>query len=46
MTGWKSWLAKPFDPLLAKDGAGTVIPIKITGTAKQPKFGVEVKKIF
>lgn len=46
MTGWKSWLAKPFDPLLAKDGAGTVIPIKITGTAKQPKFGVEMKKIF
>jgi hypothetical protein len=46
LTGWKSWVAKPFDPLLAKDGAGTVIPIKITGSAKQPKFGVEVKKIF
>ncbi len=46
MTGWKSLLAKAFDPLLAKDGAGTVLPIKITGTAKQPAFGVEVKKIF
>ena len=46
MTGWKSVLAKAIDPLLAKDGAGTVLPIKITGTAKQPKFGVEVKKIF
>jgi hypothetical protein len=46
MTGWKSLLAKVFDPLLAKDGAGTVLPIKITGTAKQPQFGVEVKKIF
>lgn len=46
MTGWKSLLAKVVDPLLAKDGAGTVLPIKITGTAKQPKFGVEVKKIF
>ncbi len=46
MTGWKSLLAKAFDPLLAKDGAGTVLPIKITGTAKQPKFGVEMKKIF
>lgn len=46
MTGWKSWLAKAFDPLLAKDGAGTVLPIKITGTAKEPKFGVEVGKIF
>ena len=41
MTGWKSVLAKAVDPLLAKDGAGTVLPIKITGTAKQPKFGVE-----
>jgi hypothetical protein len=46
MTGWKSWLAKAFDPLLAKDGAGTVLPIKITGTAKAPKFGVEVGRIF
>jgi hypothetical protein len=46
MTGWKSVLAKAIDPLLAKDGAGTVLPIKITGTAKQPKFAVEMKKIF
>jgi len=46
MTGWKSMLAKIVDPLLAKDGAGTVLPIKITGTAKHPEFGVEVKKIF
>ncbi|MBK5298195.1 MAG: hypothetical protein JJE40_13645 [Vicinamibacteria bacterium] len=46
MTGWKSLLARAFDPLLAKDGAGTVLPIRITGTAKQPKFGVEMKKIF
>ena len=46
MTGWKSLLAKVVDPLLAKDGAGTVLPIKITGTAKQPQFGVEMKKVF
>jgi uncharacterized protein involved in outer membrane biogenesis len=46
MTGWKSVLARAIDPLLAKDGAGTVLPIRITGTAKQPKFGVEMKKIF
>jgi len=46
MTGWKSWVLKPFDPLLAKDGAGTVLPITVKGTAKQPKFGVDVKKIF
>jgi hypothetical protein len=46
MTGWKKWVTKVFDPLLAKDGAGTVLPIKVTGTAKQPKVGVEMKKIF
>ena len=46
MTGWKSWVTKAFDPLLAKDGAGTVLPIRIEGTAGQPKFGVDVKKIF
>ena len=46
MSGWKSLLAKVVDPLLAKDGAGTVLPIKITGTAKQPQFGVEMKKVF
>lgn len=46
LTGWKSWLAKPFDPLLSKDGAGTVLPIKITGTARRPAFGVEMRKIF
>ncbi len=46
MTGWKSWVLKPFDPLLARDGAGTVLPITVRGTAKQPRFGVDVKKIF
>lgn len=46
MTGWKRWVAKAIDPLLARDGAGTVLPITVTGTAKQPKFGVEVRKIF
>lgn len=46
MTGWKAVLAKAVDPLLAKDGAGTVLPVKITGTAKQPRFGVEMGKIF
>lgn len=46
VTGWKSWLMKAIDPLLAKDGAGTVLPIRITGTVKHPKFGVEAGKIF
>jgi len=43
-TGWKSLVLKVFDPLLDGDGAGTVLPISITGTREQPKFSVDVKK--
>jgi hypothetical protein len=32
MTGWKSLLARPFDKLLKKNGAGLELPIKVTGT--------------
>jgi hypothetical protein len=31
-TGWKSLLLSPFDGLLKKNGAGLVLPIKVTGT--------------
>jgi hypothetical protein len=41
MTGWKRWLAKPVDPFFAKDGAGTLLKIKITGTAQNPSFGLD-----
>jgi hypothetical protein len=43
-TGWKSVVLKVFDPLFRKDGAGTVLPITISGTREAPKFGVDVKK--
>ena len=43
-TGWKSVVLKVFDPLFRRDGAGTVLPITVTGTRAQPKFGVDVKK--
>jgi len=43
--GIKSLLLKPFDPLFSKQGAGTVLPIKITGPRAHPKFGVEIGKI-
>jgi AsmA-like C-terminal region len=42
MTGWKSTLAKPFDPLFKKGGSGTVLPITITGTREDPVFGVSI----
>jgi hypothetical protein len=44
--GIKSILLKPLDPLFHRDGAGMVLPIKITGPRAQPKFGLEVGRIF
>ena len=38
-TGIKSFLLKPVDPFFSKNGKGTVLPIKITGPVKQPKYG-------
>lgn len=40
-TGFKSAVLKLVDPFFAKDGAGTVLPIKITGTRSDPSFGLE-----
>ncbi|HXA50333.1 MAG TPA: hypothetical protein VNV86_08525 [Candidatus Acidoferrum sp.] len=42
MTGWKHWLLKPIDPFFAKNGAGTFLKIKVTGSSKQPKFGIDL----
>ena len=44
--GFKSIFIRPFDGLFRKDGAGTVLPIKITGSRSAPKFGVEAGRIF
>ena len=43
--GFKSWLLKPIDRLLERNGAGTVVPLKITGTRADPSFQVEFGKI-
>jgi hypothetical protein len=40
-TGWKRWALKPIDPIFAKDGAGTVARIQVTGTRDKPEFGRE-----
>jgi hypothetical protein len=32
------------DPLFRKRGAGAVLPIRISGTRKDPKFGLDVAK--
>jgi hypothetical protein len=41
MTGWKRIVLKPVDPLLSKAGAGTLLPIQITGSRAQPRFGLD-----
>lgn len=41
-SGMRHWLLKPFDPFFRKDGAGFVLPIKITGTKDHPQFAVVV----
>jgi hypothetical protein len=40
-TGWKSVLLKPVDPFFSKHGAGTEVPVKITGTESEPHFGLD-----
>jgi hypothetical protein len=44
-TGIKSLLLKAVDPLFTRKGAGTVLPIKITGTKDQPSFGLDLSKL-
>jgi hypothetical protein len=41
VTGWKSMLLKSVDPFFNKNGAGTEIPVKVTGTKSEPHFGVD-----
>jgi hypothetical protein len=40
-TGWKSMLLKPIDPFFSKNGAGTEIPFRVTGTRSEPHFGLD-----
>ena len=46
-TGWKSLLLKVVDPLFKqKDGTGSAIPIKISGSRSAPDFGLDVRRVF
>jgi hypothetical protein len=44
-TGWKSILLKPFNRLFEKDGAGTYLPITISGTGSAPHFGIDMHHV-
>ncbi|WP_263351105.1 AsmA-like C-terminal region-containing protein [Acidicapsa acidisoli] len=43
--GWKGFLLKPADRYLKKNGAGTDVPIHVSGTRKDPEFGVEFNRL-
>lgn len=43
-TGVKSKLLKLVDPLFERNGAGTVLPIRISGTRQEPSFELEIGK--
>ncbi len=46
-TGVKSLVLKAVDPIFRqKDGTGSAIPIKISGTRNAPDFGLDVRRVF
>jgi hypothetical protein len=42
VTGKKSFFLKLADPFFTKDGAGSVVPIRISGTRDNPKFALNL----
>ena len=44
--GLKSFFLKAVDPLFRKQGAGAVLPIRIRGSRDDPKFGLDVGRVF
>jgi hypothetical protein len=42
-TGFKSFLLKAVDPFFRKKDAGAVIPIRISGAADKPSFGLDLR---
>jgi hypothetical protein len=44
-TGWKHVLLKPVDPLFKRDGVGTVLPIRISGTRGSPSFQLDIGRV-
>ncbi|MGD0740811.1 MAG: hypothetical protein ABR957_14555 [Terracidiphilus sp.] len=43
--GWKGALLKPADRYFQKDGAGTEVPIHVSGTRESPQFGVDLGRM-
>src|SRR5262249_17831061 len=41
-SGWKSILLKGVDPFFARNGSGTSLPIRISGTGTSPSFHLDL----
>lgn len=46
VTGIKSLLLRIADPLFSRRGGGSSVPIKIEGTRSDPKFGLDIGRVF
>jgi len=46
MSGAPRWLLVPLDLIFMRHGAGTYLPLSITGTRQQPQIKVNWKKLF
>lgn len=44
--GVKGFLLKAIDPLFRKKGSGAVVPITVKGTKDDPRFGLDVGRVF
>ena len=44
VTGWKRILLKPVDRFFEKEGAGTFLRIRVSGTSKSPHFGLNFSR--
>jgi hypothetical protein len=44
VTGWRALLLKPVDPFFRKNGAGTEVPVRISGTKSQPHFALDFNR--
>jgi hypothetical protein len=45
-SGYKRFLLRLIDPLFGKDGGGSAIPIKVTGSRSDPSFGLDKGRLF
>jgi hypothetical protein len=44
VTGWKKTVLQPIDRFFEKDGAGIFLHIRVNGTSKSPKFGLDLSR--